>query len=216
MDGAALRIHRPFEVLVTAPANGAGFDLQAVIYQRDGRVWRTPPQAPRGDCRYRPDGGGRAVRGDRSMAAGAIGVRTNGLAAEYFHAERGIASWADLNRPADKRGYVTAVNQPDSTALGSDPFGTSFTEQLCHAIPRRNVRESRRLASVLCRLAAGCAVDGRRQGSHRHSAGGVRAGGTGGNRINGWLAHLEVDSYQTSRTWDCSFRGASRTPGARW
>jgi hypothetical protein len=127
MDGAALRVHTPFEVLVTAPANGSGFDLQAVIYQRDGHVWRTPPK----HLMVIADAGqaiaGRAMRGDRNMAAGAIGVRTNGLVAEYFRAERGMGSWADLDRPSDKRGYVTAVNQPDSTALGADPFGTSFT-----------------------------------------------------------------------------------------
>ena len=127
MDGAALRVHAPFEVLVTAPASGSGFDLQAVIYQRGGRIWRTPPK----HLMVLADAGqtvaGRAVSGDRSMAAGAIGVRTNGLRAEYFRAERGLASWAELDRPADKRGYVTAVNQPDSTALGADRFGTEFT-----------------------------------------------------------------------------------------
>jgi hypothetical protein len=152
IDGTPLRVHTPFEVMVTAPANASGFDLQAVIYSRDGRVWRTPPK----HLLIVPDPGqtlsgravhahGSAVRDDSSAVRGdssatvslaigslaigslAIGVRTNGLTAEYFRADKGIASWSDLSRPADKRGFVTAVNQPDSSAFGTDPFGTGFS-----------------------------------------------------------------------------------------
>ena len=128
VDGAPLKVHTPFEVLVTAPANAAGFDLQAVIYGRDGRVWRTPPK----HLLVVPDTGqtltGRALDADSSAASSvSVGVRTNGLTAEYFRADQGIASWAGLNRPADKRSFVTAVNQPDTTAFGPDPFGTGFT-----------------------------------------------------------------------------------------
>jgi hypothetical protein len=133
IDGKPMRVHTPFEVLVTAPANASAFDLQAVIYSRKGRVWRSPSK----HLLIVPDPGqtltGRAVHADSSAAASeaigvrAIGVRTNGLTAEYFRADKGIASWPDLNRPADKRGFVTAVNQPDATAFGPDPFGTGLS-----------------------------------------------------------------------------------------
>jgi hypothetical protein len=128
INGARLRVHAPLEMLFTAPANASAFDLQAVIYVADGRVWRTPAK----HLLIVPDPGlalsGRAVRADGSPAAStAVGVRANGLAAEYFRADRALASWSDLDRPADKRGYVTAVNQPDTIALGPDPFGTGFS-----------------------------------------------------------------------------------------
>jgi hypothetical protein len=42
VNGEAMRIHAPFEVLITAPANVASFDIQAVMYAGDGRVWRLP------------------------------------------------------------------------------------------------------------------------------------------------------------------------------
>jgi hypothetical protein len=127
VDGAPLKVHTPFEVLVTAPANASGFDLQAVIYGRDGRVWRTQPK----HLAIVPDPGqtlsGRALDAESSSAGSvSVGVRTNGLTAEYFRADQGIASWAALNRPADKQGFVTAVNQPNTTAFGPDPFGTGF------------------------------------------------------------------------------------------
>ena len=128
VNGAPLRVHAPLEALFTAPANASAFDLQAVIYGTGGRVWRTPAK----HLLIVPDPGltasGHAVRADRSPAVSvAVGVRANGLTAEYFRADRALASWSDLNQPADKRGYVTAVNQPDTTALGPDPFGTGFT-----------------------------------------------------------------------------------------
>jgi hypothetical protein len=70
---------------------------------------------------------GRAVySGGNPAAATSVGVRTSGLTAEYFSADRGFATWSDLDRTPDKRGYVTAVNQPDSAALGPDPFGTGL------------------------------------------------------------------------------------------
>src|SRR5262249_48194406 len=115
MDGGPLRVHTPFEVLVTAPANTSTFELQAVICRGDGSVWRTPPK----HLAVIADPGqpvvGRAVRGERGVSAGAIGVRSNGLTAEFFRMERGMTSWSELERQADKRGYVTAVNLPDST-----------------------------------------------------------------------------------------------------
>jgi len=128
VNGAPLRLHEPFDVLLTAPANVATFDLQAVIYAADGRVWRTPAK----HLAIVPDPGltigGHAVRTEGGAAAAAIGVRANGLAAEYFRADSsGFSAWSDLNRPPDKRGYVTAVNQPDSAAFGPDPFGTGFS-----------------------------------------------------------------------------------------
>jgi hypothetical protein len=128
VNGTPLRIHAPFDVLLTAPANVATVDLQAVIYAGDGRVWRTPGKR----VSIVPDPGqalsGHAVRSDGGMAtSAAIGVLANGLSAEYFRDDTGAASWSDLNRTADKRGYVTAVNQPDSAAFGADPFGTGFS-----------------------------------------------------------------------------------------
>jgi hypothetical protein len=128
LNGTPLRIHAPFDVLLTAPANVAAVDLQAVIYAGDGRLWRTPGK----HLSIVADPGrtlsGHALRSDGGIAmSAAIGVLANGLSAEYFRADTGLSSWSDLNRPADKRGYVTAVNQPDSSAFGADPFGTGFS-----------------------------------------------------------------------------------------
>jgi hypothetical protein len=128
VNGAALRFHAPFEVLITAPANVLALDIQAILYARDGRVWRLPGK----HLLVLPDPGltmnGHAVHADGAPSESSrIGVRTNGLTAEYFRADSGFASWLALNRAPDKRGFVTAINQPNPGAVfGSDPFGTGL------------------------------------------------------------------------------------------
>jgi YD repeat-containing protein len=128
LNGAPLRIHAPFEVLVTAPANVSAFDLQPVMYANDGRVWRMPAK----HIRIVSDPGltlnGRANRADGSPAAGTpIGLRVNGLTAEYFQTDDGLKSWSELKRAPDKSGLVTAVNQPDNPVFGRDPSGTGLS-----------------------------------------------------------------------------------------
>jgi len=128
VNGAPLRIHTGFEALITAPANGSSFDLQPVLYASDGRVWRMPSRR----VQILPDFGrtlsGHAVRADGSPAVWAtVGVRVNGLSAEYFQADKGLTSWSDLNRAPDRRGFVTAINQPGVSGFGEDPFGTGFS-----------------------------------------------------------------------------------------
>jgi hypothetical protein len=129
LNGTALRIHAPFEVLVTAPANVSAFDIQAVMYAGDGRDWRLPGK----HLLVLSDPGltmnGHATHADgRPAASVAVGVRTNGLTAEYFRADSEFVSWRDLDRAPDKRGFVTAVNQPNPGAVfGPDPFGTGFS-----------------------------------------------------------------------------------------
>jgi hypothetical protein len=129
LDGAALRNHAPFEVLITAPANVSALDIQAILYARDGRVWRLPGK----HLLVLPDPGltmhGHAVHADGAPSESSrLGVRTNGLKAEYFRADGGFASWLALNRAPDKRGFVTAINQPNpGSVFGPDPFGTGFS-----------------------------------------------------------------------------------------
>jgi hypothetical protein len=128
VNGAPLHIHAPFEVLITAPANVSAFDIQAVMYAGDGTSWRLPGK----HLLVLSDPGqtmtGHAAHADGSPAASvAVGVRTNGLTAGYYRADNGLASWRDLDRAPDKRGFVTAVNQPNPGAVfGPDPFGTGF------------------------------------------------------------------------------------------
>jgi hypothetical protein len=128
LNGIALAIHAPFEVLVTAPANVSAFDLVGVLYSADGRSWQLPSK----HVLVLPDPGltvdGHAARADGSPAASAtVGVQTNGLTAEYFRADPAPASWAVLSRTPDKTGFVTALNQPNPKAIfGPDPLGTGF------------------------------------------------------------------------------------------
>jgi hypothetical protein len=129
LDGSALQIHAPFEVMVTAPANVPTFDLQAVVYSADGRAWQMPAKhlLVFADPGLTMDG--HAVHGDGSPASSAtVGVQTNGLVAEYFRADPAPASWAVLNQTPDKSGFVTALNQPNPNAIfGPDPFGTGLS-----------------------------------------------------------------------------------------
>ena len=118
MNGESLRSHAPFDVLITAPAKASSLELQAVVYLPDGRVWRTSPR----HVQVVPDPGqsvsGRALGADGGPAVNApIAVRANGLAAEYFRADEGLRGWSEFNRHPDKRGFVTAVNQPDTLAF---------------------------------------------------------------------------------------------------
>ena len=128
VGGAPLRVHAPFEALLTAPANVTSLDLEAVVYASGGRVWHTPAK----HLRIVRDPGltmsGRALLADGGPAgSAAIGVRTNGLMAAYFQVEGSLPSWSALNRPPDKEGFVTAVNQPGTAVFGPDPFGTGLT-----------------------------------------------------------------------------------------
>jgi hypothetical protein len=129
MNGAPLRFHGPFEVLITAPANVAAFDIQAVVYANDGRTWRMPAK----HLQVVPDPGltlsGHATHADGSAAAStAVGVRANGLSAQYFRADKPLSSWSDLSRQPDRQGFVSALNQPNPGGVfGTDPFGAGFS-----------------------------------------------------------------------------------------
>jgi YD repeat-containing protein len=128
LNGIPTLVQKPFEVLVTAPANVTSLDLQAVIDTKDGSVARMPAH----QVEIVSDPGatlsGHAVLADgRPAVSTPVGVRVNGLAAEYFQANRGQASWSDLDRVPGRRGFVTAINQPDTTALGADPLGTGIS-----------------------------------------------------------------------------------------
>ena len=128
IDGLPVRFHSSLELLLTAPYGIPGFEIQAVVYQSEGRIWRTPLHhfAIVADSGSSLDGRAEGAGGKPAYAA-AIAVRSTGLAAEYFRADRGLASWLDLDRPADKRSFVTAINQPPAPPAGVDPFGTGFT-----------------------------------------------------------------------------------------
>ncbi len=126
INGAPIDLHTPFEVLLTAPAGVTALDVEAALFSESGRSWRSAVK----HLLVVPDPGlslnGRALRDDRAANSIPVGVRVNGLIAEYSPADHQPAAWPDVPRPAARHSLVTAVNQPETTLFGPDPFGTGI------------------------------------------------------------------------------------------